>query len=895
MLTIPALVATLLAAPFTTPYSVASDTKGNVFVSDRSEGTVSEINGTSGAVFPIASGLENPWGIAIDTKGNVYVAESNRGAVKEIVATNGSIADDTAPVRTLATGFLDPAGIAVDASGNVYVADQSRGAVKEIVAVDGSVPPAPSIRTLATNFSKPAGLAVDSKGNLYVADPGNSTVDEILARDGSIPASPVMRRFTAGFERPFGVAVDGQGNLFVADPYNGSLKEVFAIDGTIPDAPNVATLDTPVAHPVDLALDASGTAYVADLGAYEQPAGVKVIPTVGALAARIPANVFPYGGGSPAIDASNTLYTWSGEKGLIVSRATRGRMPQLPATSEIPLKIDYLHTMIAAGTGLLFVTETLSGEEGSIYEVSVVRGNASITAIGHLAIDDGFSSNALAADPSENLFVADGSAHTLKEYLAVHGRIPAHPTVRTIGVTMSDSVALAAGPSGQLYIANLKTGNVGEIQAVGGRIPANPSIQTIASGIDGLNEIVADSAGKVYVLAGDSVKEVAPATKTIASGLIEPGGLAVDRYGNLYLENGYEQTIQQFLTADGAEPAAATLVSATATDARVPFKNIVSPAAVSEVWQLSISPSDALYVGGVTENTDTSGCLRCRNGSSYISVLAKGSATIKRRIGVATSNFALDPRGNVFVLESSNGIDGPQAVEAYRAGSNASLWTFDGGYGAPVACALDKSGNLYVGYENHTVRLFRNGKPSSRLTLHVGFEIRSMTTDADSLYVGGTSDKSGDAVAVYSLRSGVQQRRISTGVDGPLVLAIDGRGDLNVLNTGQGGFVTVYAPGASIPLRTIARGIHTPLAMVFGPSGNLFVANNPVGGQPSVVAFAPGSISPAFTIQTGPPQPLPAKPSGNYIAFDSLGNLYVTYDQGIQVYAGSTISTSRSP
>jgi sugar lactone lactonase YvrE len=68
---------------------------------------------------PIGSGFSSPWGVAVDASGTLYVADAGNNAIKQIAARTGVIS-------TLGSGFSGPEGVAVDASGNVYVADLRR-------------------------------------------------------------------------------------------------------------------------------------------------------------------------------------------------------------------------------------------------------------------------------------------------------------------------------------------------------------------------------------------------------------------------------------------------------------------------------------------------------------------------------------------------------------------------------------------------------------------------------------------------------------------------------------------------------------------------------------------------------------------------------------------------
>ena len=60
----------------------------------------------------LGSGLNSPYGLAIDASGNVFVADEGNHLVKKIPVGGGA-------VITLGTGYAGPFGVAVDAAGNV--------------------------------------------------------------------------------------------------------------------------------------------------------------------------------------------------------------------------------------------------------------------------------------------------------------------------------------------------------------------------------------------------------------------------------------------------------------------------------------------------------------------------------------------------------------------------------------------------------------------------------------------------------------------------------------------------------------------------------------------------------------------------------------------------------
>jgi len=188
-----------------------------------------------------AARFNSPYGVAVDSTGNVYVADTFNHAIRKItpggVVTTlaGSTAGDDGYVDATGTGarFQYPAGVAVDSTGNVYVADANNNAIRKITP--GGVVTTLAGSTAGTSgyvdatgtdarFNYPEGVAVDSTGNVYVADNYNSAIRKITSGgevttlagstagdDGYVDATGTAARFNY----PTGVAMDSSGNVYV--------------------------------------------------------------------------------------------------------------------------------------------------------------------------------------------------------------------------------------------------------------------------------------------------------------------------------------------------------------------------------------------------------------------------------------------------------------------------------------------------------------------------------------------------------------------------------------------------------------------------------------------------------------------------------------------------------
>jgi D-alanyl-D-alanine dipeptidase len=197
------------AARFYYPIGVAADSTGNIYVADTENYTIRKITpagvvttlaglaGSTGSADGTGSAarFNTPYGVATDSAGNVYVADSLNFAIRKITSAG--------VVTTLAGSaaqFYEPYGVATDSVGNVYVADTHNNTIRKIT-------PAGVVTTLAglarssgtadgvgsaARFWIPHGVATDSAGNVYVADTYNHTIRKgirvpqlAIASDGS--------------------------------------------------------------------------------------------------------------------------------------------------------------------------------------------------------------------------------------------------------------------------------------------------------------------------------------------------------------------------------------------------------------------------------------------------------------------------------------------------------------------------------------------------------------------------------------------------------------------------------------------------------------------------------------------------------------------------------------
>ena len=187
------------------PNGIAVDCVGNLYITDTGNNTIRKIapdsslstlagvNGAPGAADGqgAAARFNSPFGIAVDLDGNVYVADQGNSTIRKItpdgmVSTIAGIAGNPGSTNGIgvAEQFSYPAGLAVDAAGNLYVADRNNSIIRKIdcagnvstlAGVAGSQGSSDGSLTDAL-FGFPVGLAVDLSGVVYVADSDANTI-----------------------------------------------------------------------------------------------------------------------------------------------------------------------------------------------------------------------------------------------------------------------------------------------------------------------------------------------------------------------------------------------------------------------------------------------------------------------------------------------------------------------------------------------------------------------------------------------------------------------------------------------------------------------------------------------------------------------------------------------
>ncbi len=494
-----------LCPRFTSPWSLATDAAGNVYVADIAANNIRKIT-PAAVVTTLASGFNVPTGVGVDAEDNVYVADSENHIIRRITQDGAVVSVSTlagtmgmpgaADGPAVGARFTGPAGIAVVGSGAsavVYVADTGNNTIRKIAS--GTVTTLAGIAQAfgsndsttqaAASFLNPNGLAVDGAGTIYAADTGNHTIRKItpagLVRTlagmaalqgnadgagathfeppppppppdppppcpavGAVPEPGVVHPsicYGPTFFNPSGIATDLSGNVYVADKGNRSVR-ILSADGTVSTVPLTGGGFDPQARPEGIAVDLAGNIYVSDLGG----AIFRVeLPLPGA--------------------ATRDITTLAGTLGVVGSADGPGATATFNAPAGIAT--DAAGNVYVADSGNATIRKVTPAGV-----VSTLAGTASTIAASTIGSLDGTGAAAQFAQPTGvatdsvgNVYVVDRANHNVRKVspagvvttLAGHSLAPGSANGVGAGATFNQPRGIALDGAGNIYIAD--TGN----------------------------------------------------------------------------------------------------------------------------------------------------------------------------------------------------------------------------------------------------------------------------------------------------------------------------------------------------------------------------------------------------------------------------------------------------
>ena len=677
------------AATFNSPYGLAPDGRGNLFVADRLNHTIRKIVLSTGVVSTFAgtgaSGYANgtgtaaaftyPTGVAVDTTGNIYVADSRSNLIRKITPS-GVVSRFAGGGNGLSSGFADgvdsvaifnrPTSVAVDQSGNVYVADQGNNKIRQItpaglvssLAGDSGGNSAASVSAAkaegtgsAVSFNNPSGIAFDGNGKLVVTNAGSASVPSFIRK---ITISSAYVSFLAGcgsvvktyldgtggdasFLQPYGVATDLRGNSYVADLGNNLIRKITS-------AGVVTTIAGGLGTTIAGSFNAAGAT-----GLFNAPAGV-------------------------AADSTGNLYIADSGNNLI------RKIPVAPYSISPPLP---------AGLSFNTTTAVISGTptaESPLTTYTISAANSAGSASTTVDLTVNLSAPAISYSGPQNY--------------PLNIPIPPLGPSNTGGTPSPDLVTTLAGGGsngGTTAGSSNNTGTAATFSAPSASVTDASGTTYIADKTNNLIRKISP-AGVVTTLAGSGSSGSADGTGAAAT-FNAPQGIAADGAGNLYIADTGSNKIRKIVISTGV------VTTFAGTGASGYLNGTGSSATFSAPTGLAIY-SGYIYVADagnhkirkilISSTVVTAVC----GSSSNVSGNVNGSTTATRFNNPTGITF--DAAGNLYVADQGNNLIRKFVASTSSTLAGGGIGTATNGTGtaatfnAPSGVAADPYGNLYV-------------------------------------------------------------------------------------------------------------------------------------------------------------------------------------------------------
>lgn len=240
-----------------TPYGIARDASGNVYVANTNQDFVSKFDSSGNYVSRITSeGGAGPFALAFNAAGDLWVSNSYDGSLTRYNSAGALQQTVTGSAQELTR----PRGIALNAAGNLYAAVFTSDGINpptnnSISSFSGAGAYLATISGTAGELNGPYGVAINNAGNLYVTNAGGSPQSISIFDPAGVYQSSIT---TGNLALPIGIGIGFFGDVYVANYNNNTISKFnsaggFEFSWNTPSAPGGLAV-VPVPEPATLGL-----------------------------------------------------------------------------------------------------------------------------------------------------------------------------------------------------------------------------------------------------------------------------------------------------------------------------------------------------------------------------------------------------------------------------------------------------------------------------------------------------------------------------------------------------------------------------------------------------------------------------------------------------------------
>jgi sugar lactone lactonase YvrE len=698
------------------PFGVCMDAFGNCFIADYGNNRVRMVdtngiirtvagNGTSGyngdGGAATNASLYSPTGVAVDSQGNLFIADRNNNCIRE-VDTNGII---TTVAGNGAAGFLGdggmatnanlnhPFGVAADADGNLFIADSgnnrircvnSNGIITTLAGTGNAGYSGDGGPASNANLNFPSDVKVDRFGFIYFADVNNSRVRGIdpsgvittvagsatqgYSGDGGSPT-------TASLKLPFAIALDAFGSLLVCDMQNFRVRKVSLGSRPILQLNNVTTNNVGTYQVAVTSLDGSVTSGVVNLTVVLNTSPQHQLVISGS---PVSFGVAAYGQGPFA-------YQW----------------------------YFNTNTPVDGGTNAALTFNNTSVDKAGVYSCVISSGGASVTSSGFSLVV--FSLPSIVAQPS-SVTVSAGNSTSFS--VGVSGTGPFTYQWRLNGTNLPDNNNIItrvaginssknfSGDGGLATVATMQSPSSLALDRTGNLyIVDQPNNRVRAVDTNGIINTVAGGGSQQ----GDGVQATNEHLNLSGPG---PACMALDSSGNYYFTESGNNRVRRVDTNG--------IVSTVAGNGNGGFSGdggLALNAQLNNPTGIAVDKAGNVFIGDRNNlrirKVGTNGIITTVAGNGTVGFSGDGGAAINAALNFA--GLAVDGAGNLLIADlgnqrirkvDSNGIINTIAGNGSQGFSGDNGFATNAALNTPYGVAVDVYNDVYIAdYYNSRIRM----------------------------------------------------------------------------------------------------------------------------------------------------------------------------------------------